>query len=354
MTRAGSPLKIGLMSFAHVHAAGYANLLKSWSGIELLAADPDAATAPPGELRGARLAEQLGVGLVDDYDDLFAWGPDAVVVCAETSRHRPLVEQAAARGIHVLCEKPLATSLPDARAMIEACARAGVQLMTAYPVRFHPAFADLRRRVHSGALGRVVIANGTNNGRAPISSRRWFVDEELAGGGALMDHTVHLADLLDDLLDSPAVEVYAQVNRIIHADSVEVETGGLVVVTYQDGTVASIDCSWSAPRTYPAWGGLTLTVEGESASGSFDAFADRLDVFDDAAGGLSWLDYGPDLDALMLGEFLRCVRTGEKCEPDGEVGYRTLQIVRAAYDSVRTGTPVRLGRSVSTGAASTG
>jgi 1,5-anhydro-D-fructose reductase (1,5-anhydro-D-mannitol-forming) len=339
----GPTIKIGLMSFAHVHAATYAKLLKSWPGVELLVADPDAATAPAAETRGARLADELGVRLVPTYDELFAWRPDAVLVCAETSRHRPLVERAAAHGAHVLCEKPLATSLSDARAMIRACATGGVQLMTAYPVRFHPAFTQLRARVQTGGLGRVVMAAGTNNGRAPIGSRRWFVDEDLAGGGALMDHTVHLADLLDDLLGSRAVEVYAQVNRIIHADTVRVETGGLVLITYEDGTVASIDCSWSAPESYPAWGGLTLTVEGESGSVSFDAFADRFEVYDDLAGGLSLLDYGPDLDALMLAEFLRCIRTGDRCQPDGEVGYRTLQIVRAAYDSVRVNGVVRIG-----------
>lgn len=343
MTRAEAPVRVGLMSFAHVHAARYATLLKNWPGVELLVADPDADGAPAGEIRGALLAEQLGVALVDSYDELFAWGPDAVVVCGETSRHRKLIEQAAANGAHVLCEKPLATNLADARAIIDVCAAAGVQLMTAYPVRFHPAFAELRASVRSGLLGRVLVATGTNNGQVPTNSRRWFADEKLAGGGALMDHTVHVADLLDDLLESPAVEVYAQVNRIIHADTVQVETGGLVVVTYRDGTVASIDCSWSAPASYPAWGGLTLAVEGESGSALFDAFADRLDVFDDSVGRLSWLDYGPDLDALMLAEFLRCIRTGEPCHPDGEVGYRTLEIVRCAYGSVRTGAPVRTG-----------
>ncbi|MET3806358.1 putative dehydrogenase [Nakamurella sp. UYEF19] len=339
----GRALKVGLLSFAHVHAAGYAGLLQARPDIDLLVADPEAGGAPSGELRGSAMADGLGVDLVDSYDELFDWGPDAVVVCAETSRHRPLVEWAAAAGVHVLCEKPLATSLVDARAMIEACTAGGVQLMTAYPVRFHPGFRALRDQVRSGALGKVFAATGTNNGQAPIASRRWFVDAELAGGGSLMDHTVHLADLLDDLLGSPAQSVYAQVNNIVHGDEVDVETGGLVVVTYQDGTVATIDCSWSAPRSYPAWGGLTLAVEAEHASCSFDAFADRFDVFDDRAGRLSWTDFGPDLDSLMLEEFLSCVRTGRAVQPDGEVGYRTLEIVRAAYHSAATNAPVTLG-----------
>ena len=337
-----TPFKVGLLSLAHVHAAGYARLLLDRPGVELLVADPDAGSAPAGERRGRELAGDLGVAMVDSYAELFAWQPDAVVVCAETSRHRGLVELAASHGVPVLCEKPLATTTQDARAMIEACAAAGVQLMTAYPVRFHPAWAALRASAAAGTLGDVVLATGTNNGRAPIDSRKWFVDPELAGGGALMDHTVHLADLLDDLLGSPAVEVYAQTNRIIHGEAVTVETSGLVLVTYQNGTVAGIDCSWSAPRSFPAWGGLTLTLDGERSSASFDAFADRFDLFDDAAARLDWVDFGPDLDSLMLDEFMTAVRDGRPAQPDGEVGFRTLQIVRAAQESARTGRPVSL------------
>jgi predicted dehydrogenase len=323
-------MRIGMMSFAHVHAAGYAALLRDRADIELRVADPER----------PELASEFPYAA--SYDDLLAWQPDGVVVCSENARHGALVARAAAGGAHVLCEKPLATTADDARAMISACRETGVSLMTAYPVRFHPAFRQLRDTIRAGALGRVLSASGVNAGQAPITARPWFVDRELAGGGALMDHTVHLADLLDDLLGRTPVEVYAQVNRIVHAEQVSVETGGLVVVTYDDGTVATIDCSWSAPASYPAWGGLTLAIECEGGTVEFDAFSDRLDLFDDAAGRLRWLDYGTDLDALMLDAFLDAVRTGQPAAPDGEVGYRTLQIVLAAYRSAASGQPERV------------
>lgn len=320
-------LRIGLMSFAHVHAGGYAALLRDRSDVDLRVADPE---------RPA-LADEFAYAA--SYEELLDWQPHGVIVCAENARHRPLVELAAARGAHVLCEKPLATTADDAWAMVDACRAAGVSLMTAYPVRFHPAFRSLRSTIRSGALGRVLSASGANNGQAPIAARPWFVDPELAGGGALIDHTVHLADLLDDLLGRRAIEVYAQANRILHGAQVSVETGGLVVVTYDDGTVATIDCSWSVPASYPTWGGLTLALECENGTVEFDAFGDRLDFFDDEAGRLRWLDYGTDLDALMLDAFLGSVRSGTAVEPDGDVGYRTLQIVLAAYRSVASGRP---------------
>ncbi len=336
------PLRVGLASFAHVHAAGYARLLAGRADVDLVASDPDGRGEGDEEPRGAELAAALGVRHVPDYDALFAEDLDAVVVCTENSRHRPVVEQAAAAGVHVLCEKPLATTLEDAEAMRAACEHAGVVLMTAYPVRFHPGFRELRERVRRGDVGRVLAITGTNNGQAPIASRRWFVDAELAGGGALMDHTVHLADLLDDLLEDQPHSVYAQVNRIVHADEVGVETGGLVALTYPDGVVATIDCSWSAPAGYPGWGGLTLAVEGERGSIALDAFAERLEVFEDRTGGLRWQPYGVDLDALMLEEFIAAVRDGRRPQPDGAVGHRTLRVVRAAYESAASGRPVLL------------
>ncbi|GGL99235.1 Gfo/Idh/MocA family protein [Nakamurella endophytica] len=335
-------LRVGLVSFAHVHAAGYAALLREWPGVSLLALDPDADTAPAGELRGAAMAESLGVELAGSAEEFWARRPDAVVVCTENARHRPWVEAAAHAGAAVLCEKPLATTLADAEALVAACDAAGVLLMTAYPVGFHPAFASLTRSVRAGAIGTVIAATGTNNGGAPIDHRSWFGDAALAGGGALMDHVVHLADLLDVVVPAPAVQVYARTNRVVHADRVDVETGGLVAITYGDGTHAVLDCSWSVPPGYPAWGGLTLRVEGSRGAVEFDPFGERLAVY---SGDERWQDYGPDLDRLMLAEFLDCVRTGRRPRSDGAAGLRTLRIVLAAQRSAELGTTVPVGGS---------
>ena len=131
------------------------------------------------------------------------------------------MEQAAAAGAHVLYEKPLATTVEDAQAML------------AYPVRFSPSFLDARARVRSGQLGVILGIRGTNNGKFPLADRVWFTDPGLAGGGALVDHVVHCADLIDDLLGESAESVRAVSNHIMHADAnVAVETGGLVTVRY--------------------------------------------------------------------------------------------------------------------------
>jgi predicted dehydrogenase len=332
-------MKIALMSFAHPHAVSYARALTRL-GVEVLASDPDHRSRPAGETGGPALAAELGVPYVDSYAGLLAWRPDGVIVCSENARHRELVELAAGSGAAVLCEKPLATTLEDARAMIDACA--GVALMVAYPVRFSPAFAALTAAHAGGGLGEVKAVTGTNNGQLPAGSRAWFVDQELAGGGALMDHTVHLADLLDALFDgTPAVSVYAATNRLLHAGRVDVETGGLVSVAYANGVIATLDCSWSKPESYPTWGGLTLQLVGTGGIADLDAFSHRVEGH--AASGESlWLPYGADLDELLVGEFIAAIAGGRRPQPDGEVGYRTLEIALAGYESVRSGQPVSL------------
>jgi predicted dehydrogenase len=342
-SEAGRPLKIAVLSFAHLHAMAYLHALSARPDIELVATDPDHGRRPAEESGGPELAAQLGVRYLDSYDDVWAWGPDAVIICSENSGHRPLVEEAARHGAHVLCEKPLATSVEDAEAMVEACDQAGVQLMIAHPVRFSTAFAELKEAYDAGALGTVYAVLGTNNGRLPMNVRKWFVDPELAGGGSITDHTVHVADLLDSLFDgSPATSVYATSNQILHGGEVEVETAGLVSVEFANGVIATIDCSWSKPDSYPTWGGLTLQLTGDRGIADMDAFNARVDGHSETQQNGLWFPYGVDADQAMINAFLDAVAGGRAPQPDGRSGLRTVRIVQAAYESVRTGKTVLL------------
>nr|WP_208402708.1 Gfo/Idh/MocA family oxidoreductase [Lysinibacter cavernae] len=333
------------MSFAHVHAGSYAQLLRDWPGVELITTDPDGATAPDGELRGRAFAESLGVTYVDTYDELLAWAPDAVIVTSENTKHRALVERAAAAGAHILCEKPLATTAVDAIAMREACEQAGVILMTAYPVRFSPAFERLQAIVNNDELGELIAATGTNNGKIPVGDRSWFTDPELSGGGAMVDHIVHVADLLDALTGLEAASVHAVSNQLLHAEKpqVQAETGGLVTITYTNGFIATIDCSWSQPDHAPTWGGLTLQVVGADGIASINPFAQHVGGFSETEQNSVFIPYGSDTDRIMLDAFLDGVRTGIQPQPDANVGIRTLNIVLAAQESARTGSVVVAG-----------
>ncbi|MGJ6980915.1 Gfo/Idh/MocA family protein [Aestuariimicrobium soli] len=343
-------LKIGVMSFAHTHAAGYVQLLQAM-GVELLACDPDRVSSADHEVRGADLAAQLGVAHVDTYDELFAWGPHAVVICSENTRHRRDTELAAAHGVHVLCEKPLAVNAADASAMIAACEAAGVLLMTAYPVHFSPTVTQAKQAIADGRLGTVIGAVGTNNGYCPVGVRRWFLDPQWSGGGALVDHTVHVAELLDWLTGDRPASVHAVKNQLMHAEleGVLSETGGLVTISYENGLVATIDCSWSVPKDAPTWGGVTLELAGTDGVIEINPFAQRVGGWDGTAGGRDfWLPFGTNTDDSLLAAFVGAVRSrlaGDDVPspaPDGHVGLRTAQIVEAAQISAREGRVVRI------------
>lgn len=329
-------MRIGIMSFAHLHAEAYIQNLRALPDVEMIGiADDNLA-------RGQGFAEQFDAPIFPSYEAMLAEKPDGVIVCSENNKHRPLVEMAADAGIHVLSEKPLATNLPDAQAMIDACRQANVMLMTAFPMRFSVPLLKVKSALDAGTLGKVYGFNATNQGQMPIAHRQWFVDKTLAGGGAMMDHIVHLADILRWILQSEVTEVYAQNNRILHADKVDVETGALIMLTFADGTSASIDSSWSKPLNYPTWGGLAMEIISERGLTVLDAFSQNLNIYQAQKNNHRWDYWGSDANQAMIAEFVAAIRESRTPAVTGEDGLKALEIVLAAYQSAETGQPVKL------------
>jgi predicted dehydrogenase len=329
-------MRIGILSFAHLHAEAYIGNLRAIPDVEMIGiADEDQA-------RGQHFSELYNANLYPSYESLLADQPDGVVICSENARHRPLVELAADAGVHILSEKPLATSLEDAQTMTDACAKASVKLMTAYPMRFSTPMIEIKTLIGSGKLGKIFACSSSNQGELPLHHREWFVDGELAGGGAVMDHTVHLADLLRWFLGCEVIEVYAQTNRVFHADSVDVETGGLLMLTFEDGTFASIDCSWSRPKNWPAWGGLEMKLVAENGVVDVDAFRQNLVVYGQHSPHPTWAYWGSDANQAMIEEFVDSIRQNREPSVTGFDGYKSLEVALAAYRSVESGQPVKL------------
>jgi len=253
-----------------------------------------------------------------------------------------LIEMAAARGVHVLCEKPIATTIADGIAEVEACQRGGVIFMTAFPMRFSPPLLEVKARLEAGDFGSVYCFNSTNQGELPTKYRVWFADPALAGGGAIADHTVHLVDLMRWFLQDEISQVYAQSNRIFHADEVQVETGALEMITFRNGVFASLDSSWSRPPYWPTWGGLTFEMVTERGAVVVDAFRQNLTVYSHTARRSNWSYWGSDMNAAMIGEFIAAIRENRPPRVTGMDGLRAVEAVTAAYQSTQTGQPVSL------------
>jgi len=329
-------MKIGLVSFAHHHAEAYIAALNNIKQAQCIGiTDED-------EKRGKTFAELYKIPFFTSHQELFAQKPDGVIVCTETINHKAPVTMAAEMGIHVLCEKPLATTLKDTEAMIKVCEENNAILMTAFPMRFSPPIIEIKNMLDNGSLGDIYCLNTTNQGKMPRHQREWFIDKTLAGGGCFMDHIVHLADIFRWCLKSEVKKVYAQSNRIMHANEVDVETGGLVMLTFANNVFATIDCSWSKPGLFPTWGGLTMKLIGEKGVVMVDAFKQNIITYGNPQQHTSWSFWGSDSNQLMIQEFFDAISQERLPLITGRDGYKALEIVQAAYESNSTGNPVKL------------
>lgn len=329
-------IKIGILSFAHHHGEAYISNLRNMEGVELIGvADDD-------PMRGQTIAAQNQAHYFHTYEDLLEAKPDGVIICTENNRHRPLVEMAASRGIHILCEKPIATRLEDAQAIVDVCAQAGVLLMTAFPMRFSAPLLEIKARLDNGDFGEVYCFNGTNQGELPTKHRTWFVDPELAGGGAIMDHTVHLVDIMRWFIGSEVETIYARSNKIFHADEVQVETGALEMLTFENGVFATIDASWSRPPYWPTWGGLTFEMVTQRGAVVVDAFRQNLNIYREDWQRSNWAYWGSDMNQAMISEFASAIRENRPPRVTGVDGLRAVEAALAAYESDRTGQTVQV------------
>ena len=290
---------------------------------------------------GGPLADELGVPFDTDAAALLdRLRPAAAVVCSATERHRGLVELGASRGVHMLCEKPLATTVLDAEAMVETCRDHGVQLHTAFVSRFYPALLQAREAVASGEIGAVRGMIGGNRGLAPLPPRypRWITDPGTAGGGALIDHSVHVLDAMRFVSGLEPHEVLAE-TATLFVDT-EVEDSALVSVVFDGGVPASIDPSWSVAADNPWEYDFYLRLLGTQGSLTIATGREALQVsgrYGERTHAL--LPFEPDIDQLMVEAFLRSVASGQVLDPcaTGEDGLRAVEVACAAYASVQLG-----------------
>jgi predicted dehydrogenase len=326
-------IKIGMLSFAHMHAHSYAACLKQIPGVEL------AGIADDDPERGREMAAQFDVNFFLSAEALLDQGLSGVIICSENAKHRPLTELAAPRTAHVLCEKPIATTLADAQAMIDVCAAHGTKLQIAFPVRFSAPVQRLKAILDEGTLGRIYSVKTTNHGRMPGG---WFIDKALAGGGAVIDHTVHVIDLLRWFWDTEVTEVYAEIGHSLLHPGLGIDDAGLLSFQLATGAYGTLDTSWSRPESYPTWGDVKLEVLGEWGIVRVDAFNQNIALYSDQIGKGQWINWGSNIDLGLIQDFVDMIATGREPFITGYDGLKALEVVLAAYRSAERGEPVSL------------
>lgn len=324
--------RIGILSYAHVHASAYASCLNRLPDVDFIGiADED-------RERGQRAADDNRVPYLGSYEALLAEKPNGVIITSENIKHLPLTRLAAEAGTHVLCEKPIATNMNDGREMVRLCRDHGVKLMIAFPCRYSPAVQAAKRALDNRLLGDVYGVKATNRGQMPGG---WFTDPELAGGGAVIDHTVHVMDLVGWFWRSPVKRVYAEVGQdLLWKEGVD--DSGLISFRLNNGIFGTLDTSWSRPKTYPTWGDVTMEIVGERGWLQLNMTGQQVALYSDARQGISLVSWGSDINLGLIQDFVDVIGSDRQPTITGEDGLYALEVALAAYRAADTGAVVDL------------
>jgi predicted dehydrogenase len=330
------PIKLGIMSCAHGHAYSYAATLPTMGGVTLAGIYDD------NRQRGEAAAQRYSVPFFAQADALLDRGLDGVMICSENAKHRSMVETAAGRVAHILCEKPIASTAEDGQAMIDLCRRTHTKLQIAFPVRFSPPIQWLKATLDKGELGKIYAVQTTNHGSMPGG---WFIDKTLSGGGAVIDHTVHVIDLLRWFWGTEVTEVYAEIGRNLLHPGLGIDDVGLLSFTLDNGVYGTLDTSWSRPASYTTWGDVKIEVTAEKGVVLVDAFRQHLAVSSNQTGKTQWRHWGSNMDLGLVNDFIDMIRTGRAPSITGLDGLRALEVALAAYRSAECGQTVRISRA---------
>jgi predicted dehydrogenase len=289
--------------------------------------------------KAAKWAEKYGVpkSSIYNYEDMdkFKDNPtvDAVYVALPNAMHAEYTIRSAKAGKHVLCEKPMSATVPEAQAMIDACKAANVKLMIAYRCHFEPTNLRAVELIRSGAIGKVQQIQSTFG--FSCDPKDWRVNKALSGGGPMFDVGIYCLNATRYLTgEEPAsFEAFAYSNRQDPRFR-EIEENLTWVTKFPSGVVTSCNTTYSAPmngyyHVYGTDGWIEvneafaydgLRLKGQSfANGKYQA----------------WDEPNPEKDPAHFvreaDHFSQCVLENKTPKTPGEEGLRDMQYIRAIY-----------------------
>jgi predicted dehydrogenase len=353
-------LRIGLvgagLAGSH-HASAWAQLTDRARVVAVAEASADAA---------ARAASGLGARTYASLEDLLgAEEVEAVDICVPPHLHADLVGRAAEAGVHILCEKPMATSLEDAHRIAEAVRSAGVVYLAGHNTLFLPTIQRAHALIERGELGPLYLIRSMDcfEGSWTVPARlaldeydlpaffapgAWRTQRDLLRGGALTDGGVHAIYRLLHLAGSPPAAVWASTRRVRDDLPLEGEDSALVLIEFVDGVLGEVIVSYAFGP--PTTGSDTLFValgrEGQLGGdeveltfrpGGWDTPARRR-LSDLEGREAIW-------HATLVSElahFLDCITLGHEPVAGLREAMTALAVVKAAYRSAHEGVRVEL------------
>jgi predicted dehydrogenase len=274
---------------------------------------------------------------------------DAVAIATPNDLHHDITVAAAAAGKHVLCEKPLAMSLPQADAMVAACDKAGVVLMYAENLVFVPMYQRVRDLARRGGIGEPFLVKQAQCHGGPYSP--WFWDVDRAGGGVLLDMGCHSIHSICWTIGAWPEAVTATMGRYAHTEKGRGEDHATVLLHFPNGALGIAENSWAMPggndylEVYGPKGRLTANLERGPAIAMYTAPAEETALQPNTRSGWQYPMYE---EAWQFGfpqelqHFGDVIAGRETLRSSGADGRRVLEIICAAYESARTGQRVAL------------
>lgn len=300
--------------------------------------------------------EKFGLTDVNCYTDykelLQKEKPQLVAIATESGKHAAIALDCIEAGCNVIIEKPIALSMNDARAIIEAGKRKGVVVCANHQNRFNKSVQYIRKAMDGGRFGK--LFHGTahirwNRGQNYYTQAPWR-GTWLQDGGALMNQCIHNIDLLRWMMGNEIDEVFAYTDNMNH-DYIEAEDVGLALVKFKNGSYGIVE---GTTNIYPSNLEETLYLFGQSGTVKAGgksvniieewSFADGLD--DPEHVKATYHENPPNVYGFghtpLYADVIEAIKSGRDPYVTGEDGMRALELVLAIYKSAAEGKPVKL------------
>ena len=300
------------------------------------------AVASSSAERGRAYADRHGIAAAYGSVDALLADPAvrSVYISTTNELHRDQVIAAAAAGKHVLCEKPLALNLDDALAMVHACRDAGVVMATNHHLRNAATHRKIRDLVREGAIGKPLFARVFHAVHLPPHLQGWRLDKPQAGGGVILDITVHDADTLRFILGAEPVEAVGMSQSAAMARE-GLEDGVMAVLRFDNGVLAQLHDAFTVKHA-----GTGIEIHGEQGSIVGRNVMTQQPVGEvvlrDSAGEQIVHVEHENLYVRGVAAFCAAIRGEGAPAATAEDGVRSLATALAVVDACRTGAKVRV------------
>ena len=249
---------------------------------------------------------------------------DALSICTPTTTHADIAIATIASGKHVLVEKPMTSTINEAKRLIKAAEVGGSCLSVGFVERFNPAVVEAKRMIERGVIGDVILARSTRVSRRPL---------RVGDIGVVKDLAIHEIDIINHLFGLEAASVYATAGSISH----DFEDYANIIIRFEDDRSAFIESNWLTPRKV-----RNLILTGTDGMMTVRYQTQEVTVENDHRLYMPHIEKQEPL-YLELQHFVDSILKGEPPQPSGWDGLKALEICEAALQSAKEERPVKIG-----------